>query len=105
QASDDEIATRATQLHLLISKREWFPNFRPLVKLTAVPEIKKLKWKIEARRHHADNGETLAVKKKLLPDDLLIAIEPTLPQSRADDNDIVATERAFLRFKESPLDR
>src|SRR5438093_9578841 len=104
QSSDDEVAPRATYVHLIIGKREWFPNLRSLAELAAVAEIEELKRKIKTGGHHADNRETFAVQKKLLPHDLRIVIEPALPKTRTKNNDIVATDRAFFRLKESAFD-
>jgi hypothetical protein len=73
--------------------------------LSAIAEIEKLERKIKTDRHHADHREIFAVEKKLLPDDLRVTVEPTLPQSCTDDDDIVAAERAFFRLEKSALDR
>src|SRR6266566_1443618 len=104
QAPDHPETPRGTHFHLVIGEREWLPNFSAPAELAAVAEIKKLKWKIEACRHHAHNGETLAVEKKPRPDDLRIAIEPALPQPRADDDHIISAQRAFFRLEESTFD-
>jgi hypothetical protein len=73
--------------------------------LTAITEIEKLERKIEGCGHHADNGKIFAVEKKLRADDLRIAIESTLPQSLADDHNIVAPESTFFRLEKSAFDR
>ena len=49
------------------------------MELSAVAEIEELQREIKDRRHHADNGETFAVEKKLFSNDLGIAVEPALP--------------------------
>src|SRR5215468_8551275 len=104
QAPDDEITPPIAGFHLLVAKRKWLPNLRTLAELAAVAQIEKLKREIKTRRHHADNGETFAVEKKVLPNDLRIAVEPALPQSSADDHDIVAAKSAFFRLEDSAFD-
>ena len=96
QSPDDGIAARAALLHLCIGKCQWLPNFSAPAELAAVAEIEKLKRKIESCGHDAHNGVAFAVEKQLRPDDLRVAIEPALPQTRTDDHDIVATKRAFF---------
>jgi len=73
--------------------------------LTSAAQIEKLERKIETCGHHAHNGEIFAVQKNFRPDDSRVAIETTLPQSRADDHDVVAAEGAFFRLEKPPFDR
>src|SRR5215467_10495265 len=80
QASHDPETPIGTRFHLIISEREWLPNFRAATETAAVSEIKKLKRKIEACGHHAHHCEISAVQEELRPDDLWIAIKTTLPQ-------------------------
>src|SRR5882724_4613741 len=105
QAPDHPETPRGTHFHLVIGEREWLPNFSAPAKLTSTAEIEKLEWKIETYRHHAHNGEIFAVQKELRPDDLRVAIEATLPQSRADYDDIIPAEGAFFRLEKPPFDR
>src|SRR5262249_28766138 len=104
QSSNDEIAAPVPGFRLIIGKRKGFPDFRTLAKLSAVAEVEKLKRKIKTGGHHADNGEIFAIEKKLHPDDLRITINPALPETRADDDNIVAANRAFFRLEDSASD-
>src|SRR5215831_8543229 len=104
QAPDDEITPPIAGLHLLVAKCKWLPNLRALAELSAVAQIEKLKREIKTHGHHANNRETFAVEKKLLPNDLRIAVELALPQPCADDHDIVAAKSAFFRLEESAFD-
>ena len=72
---------------------------------TRARSFEKLERKIKASGHHADHRETLAVEKKFRPDDVRIAVEPALPQSRADYDDIVPAQCAFFRLEKSALNR
>src|SRR4029450_13213875 len=103
--SDNPETPGVSRFHLVIGECEWLPNFRAPAKLTAAAEIEKLERKIETGGHHAYNGEVFAVQKELRPDDLRIAIETTLPQSRADDHNIVAAKGAFFGLEKSAFDR
>src|SRR5437764_3945656 len=105
QAPDHPESPRGTHFHLVIGEREWLPNFSAPAKLTSTAEIEKLEWKIETCRHHAHNGEIFAVQKELRPDDLWVAIESALPQSRADDHNVVAADGAFFGLEKSAFDR
>ncbi len=105
ESADNPETARVTRLHLVFRKREWLPNFRAPAKLTSAAEIEKLEGKIETCGHHAHNGETFAVEKKLRPDDLRIIVEPSLPQPRTDDHNIIAAQGAFFRLEKSAFDR
>src|SRR6476646_6660139 len=105
QAPDHPETPRGTHFHLVIGERERLPNFSAPAKLTSTAEIEKLERKIETCGHHAHNGEIFAVQKKLRPDDLRVAIEATLPQSRADDHDVITAEGAFFRLEKPAFDR
>src|SRR5882724_6915346 len=105
QASDHPETPRGTHFHLVIGERERPPNFRAPAKLASTAEIEKLEWKIETCRHHAHNGEIFAVQKELRPDDLRVAIETALPQSRANDHNVVAADGEFFRLEKPPFDR
>src|SRR6266566_386274 len=99
QAPDHPETPRGTRFHLVIGKGEWLPNFSAPAKLTSAAEIEKPERKIETCRHHADNGEIFAVQEEFRPDDLRVAVKSALPQSRADDHDVVAAEGAFFRLE------
>src|SRR5215468_2774621 len=101
QTPDNPEAPVVTRFHLIIGECKWLPDFRAPAKLAAAAEIKQLKREIEGCRHHAYDGEIFAIEKQLLPDDLWIAVETTLPQSCTDDHHLVTAERAFFGLEKS----
>ena len=105
QPTDDKITTVVANVYLFVSESERLPDVGAAAELATSAKIKKLQRKIESRRHDPDHGKTFAVEQQFGAENLRVAVKFSLPEPLADDDDIVAPELAFSRFKKPSFDR
>ena len=63
------------------------------------PELISARWKLKGSWHYAYDGEALAVQIDRLPNNAGIGTKPPLPQSMADDDDVIAARLIFFGAK------
>ena len=105
QPADDRITTVVANAQLFVRKGERLPDVGAATELAAGAKIKKLQRKIKFRRHDPDHGEAFAVEKQFGAENLRVAVKFSLPEPLANDDDIVAPNLTFSRFKKSAFDR
>src|SRR5262245_18592835 len=61
------------------------------------PQFTIVERKVEVRRHHADDCETLPIEPESLIDDVRISAKPTLPDGVLQDHHLFASQLVFIR--------
>ena len=69
------------------------------VECNRYPELIPPRWKLKGSWHHAYDGEAFAIQINRFPNNTGIETKPSLPQSMADDDDVIAARLIFLGAK------
>jgi hypothetical protein len=104
EPADDTVAARPALLHFVIRKSKRLPDIGAFAELRT-GDIEERKGKLKACRHDTDDGENPTVSGQFAPKDARVSIELAPPEAFADDNDIVATLRAFFRAESATAHR